>query len=326
MSNDQVTAHKKASTNIPSRNLAVDLRPQSFKEYIGSVAIVNQIRSQLDSGHIPTAILLSGSTGCGKTTLARCISESVNGELVEINAAHETGVDAARELGESAAFRPLMGKFKVIVLDEAHQLTKQAQIALLKHVEDAAPSTIWIFCTTEPSKLLPTLRGRCLSYALGNLKAEETGRLVHRAFNHLKKEINEKTKEFIETLVRENITSPRAILMATEQFVGGMDPLACIIGTQDSPEAFEIARATYKQDWKDVRVRLAKATAEEAMTIRIVCVNYLKSALLKDNDTTFNRDAILELTKTIPFDGPLCLAELSCRLYNICVQLDRRGR
>lgn len=309
-----------------TRNLSVDLRPATFEEFLGSSKLISQIRTQLDSGRIPTAFLLSGPTGCGKTTLARCISTHLGGDIIEANAADETGVDAARSLGDTAAFMPLMGNYKVIILDEAHQLTKQAQNALLKHVEDAPPTTIWIFCTTEPSKIIPTLRGRCVSFALQGLTPEQVKDLVHRGITHLGRKNDEKTEEFIATLVRENVASPRAILMATERFVGGMDPLGSIFGTQDSPEAFEIARATYKQDWENVRLRLAKATNEEAMTVRVVCVSYFKAALLKNADVSFNSSAILELTKNIPAIDAFGLSELSARLWTICTQFDRRSQ
>lgn len=309
-----------------TRNLAVDLRPRTFEEFIGSEKIVNQIRSQLDSGRVPTAILLSGPTGTGKTTLARCICTRLNGEAVEVNAADDTGVDAARALGDSTNYRPMMGDYKVIILDEAHQLTKQAQSVLLKSVEDAPLSTIWIFCTTEPSKLLPTLRGRCLSFALGGLSLEQTGILVRRGLAHLGKDTKgAPVQEFIQTLVRENIASPRAILVATELWVGGMDPLGAVLGSADSPLAFEVARATYRQEWDTTRTLLAKATNEEAMTIRIVCCNYYKAALLKEASSIFCSSAILELTKTIPAIDAFGLAELSSRLHIICTQLDKRS-
>lgn len=328
-----------------NRNLAVALRPQSFDQFIGSASIVNQIRSQLRGGSIPTAILLSGPSGCGKTTLARIINTELDGELLEANAADDTGVDAARALGESAQFRPQTGTKKVINVDECHQLTKQAQNALLKHVEDAPESTIWIFCTTEPSKIIPTLRGRCVSFTLAGLTGDQVRALVCRAFNHLGyqtyqkhdaaktivwhvgipflgktlyREIkDEEVAEFIKNLVRENVTSPRAILMATERFIGGMDPLGAIFGTQDAPQAFEIARAAAKGDWKSVRLALSKAGADEAMAIRAVVVNYFKSILLNEGGDVHST-AILELTATVPFDGPLGLAELSSRLYRIC--------
>ena len=301
-----------------TRNLAVDLRPSTFDEFIGSPSIVNQIRTQLRSGRIPTAILLSGPTGCGKTTLARCINTELNGELVEKNAADDTGVDAARGAGEEAAHRPLMGDFKVIVYDEAHQLTKQAQNALLKHVEDAPPSTIWIFSTTEAAKIIPTLRGRCVSFALQGLTLEGTRTLVQRALTHLRKK-DAKTEEFVQSLFRENVTAPRAILMATERFAGGMDPLGAIFGTQDAPQAFEIAKAVAKKDWDTVRAALSQATNEEATAIRLVVVNYLKSVLLRGADRSVRvSEAIIELTEHIPAIEAFGIAELSARLYNVC--------
>lgn len=310
------------------RQLAVALRPKSLDEYIGSAQAVNQVRTFLGNRRIPTAILLSGPTGCGKTTLARCINAALSGEIEEANAADDTGVDAARALGEKASHRPLMGDYKVIVLDEAHQLTKQAQNALLKHVEDAAPSTVWIFCTTEPSKLLPTLRGRCLSLVLGGLTSEQTALLVYRGLAHLNKNTgaNARTEEFIKLLVRENVTAPRSVLNATELFATGVDPIAAVFGDQTAPTAFEIAKAATSQDWEKVCKLLSEATSEEAMTIRIVCVNYFKSALLRGGDCTFFSKAIVYLTESIPFDGPLGLAELSAKLSYVCHHLDRPRR
>ncbi len=312
-----------AETFIPvasaTRNLAVDLRPSTFDDFIGSVSIVNQIRTQLRSKRIPTAILLSGPTGCGKTTLARCINTELNGELIEKNAADDTGVDAARAAGNEASHRPLMGDFKVIVYDEAHRLTKEAQNALLKHVEDAPPSTVWIFSTTEPSKIIPTLRGRCVSFALAGLTLEGVRILVQRALNHLGKTgQRDKTEEFVQSLFRENVTAPRAILMATERFAGGMDPLGAIFGTQDAPQAFEIAKAVAKKDWVSIRSALSQATNEEATAIRLVVVNYLKSMLLRDTQCIFVSEAIIELTEHIPAIEAFGIAELSARLFNVC--------
>lgn len=301
-----------------ARNLAVALRPSSFQEFIGSESIISQLQSQLDTGRIPTAYLLSGPTGCGKTTLARCIAQAIDGELLETNAADDTGIDMARILGEQAQYRSLTNKYKVIVLDEAHQLTKQAQNALLKHVEEAPPTTLWIFSTTEATKLIPTLRGRCVSYTLGGLRPEEVKTLVKRATTYLGGVWEARHEAFVASLVSNAIFSPRAVLMALERFVGGLDVETSIFGTADSPAAIEIARATFKQDWKTVKGLLSTATNEEAITIRIICVNYFKSALLKSNGSLFYSTAILELTKTIPTIDIFGLAELCVRIWKIC--------
>jgi DNA polymerase-3 subunit gamma/tau len=308
-----------ALAGATQRNLAVELRPHSFDEFIGSAQIINQIRSELSHQRIPTAILLSGPTGCGKTTLARCISQALHGDLTEANAADDTGVDAARDLGERSQYRPLddATPYKVILLDEAHQLTKQAQNALLKYVEDAPPTTVWILSTTEPTKIIPTLRGRCLSFALQGLAPDGVALLVYRGLSHLGAK-SEKTEEFIATLVRENITCGRAVLMATERFAGGMDPLGAVFGTQDAPQAFEIARAVVKADWITVSTALSKITTEEAYAVRMVVVNYMKAVLLKGSGTpAWIAEAIRDLT-AISFDNPLGLADLCGRLYTIC--------
>src|SRR5208282_4366423 len=206
--------------------------------------------------------------------------------------------------------------YKVIVLDEAHQLTKQAQNALLKHVEDAASSTVWIFCTTEPAKIIPTLRGRCISFALAGLTGEQVKLLVLRGLNFLG--WKGKPNELVDVLIREGITSPRAILMAVERFAGGMDPIASIFSSADSPGAFEIAQQVAKRNWLGVRQGLAAARADEAIASRLVVINYLKSMLLKGDGHTFAARAIQDLTAHVPAIEALGLSELSATLYFIC--------
>lgn len=307
-------------TPTPRRNLSVALRPQAFEEFLGSSSNILRLKSQLDSGQIPTAILFSGPKGCGKTTAARIVAAYIEGEAVEVNAADDTGVDAARALGEQSLYKPMLGNYKVLILDEAHQLTKQAQNALLKHVEDAPPSSIWIFSTTEPTKLITTLRDRCISFPLSGLKTPEINILVKRGLKFLGKQIEDvKVEEFVATLIKEGVTHPRAILMATERFAGGMDPLGAVFGTEEVPTAFEIAKAVAGKNWESIRQSLSQSTNEDAMAIRAVTVNYLKSMLLKGADRpVILAKAIIDLTTNIPFEGPLALANLSAILYNIC--------
>jgi hypothetical protein len=301
------------------RTLSVDMRPSSFDQFIGNEKVIKYIQSMVKTGHIPTALMFSGPTGVGKTTLARLISKSLDGDLMEVNASDDTGVDKARSIAEDSMHKPLFGKYRIILLDEAHQLSKQAQNALLKHVEDAPSSTIWILCTTEPNKIIPTLRGRCLSFQFGGLNAEDTRTLVRRGLEFLGK-ASVKEDELVKTLVHEGVSAPRTILMALERYLGGMDPLGAVLGAEGSPLGLEIARGTVKKDWGVVSKLLAKASADEAISIRNIVAGYFKAIMLKvdDRGACFASEAIIELGKDFPTDTGMQLALLSARLYNIC--------
>lgn len=112
---------------------------------------------------IPKSLLITGPYGCGKTTIARILAAkltTVPSDVLEINAASARGVDDARGWAEAARIRPFGGA-RVFVIDELHQMTKDAQSSLLKTLEEPPPATHFFLCTTEPTKLLAPLRSRC---------------------------------------------------------------------------------------------------------------------------------------------------------------------
>ncbi|TXR55144.1 DNA polymerase III subunit gamma and tau [Quadrisphaera setariae] len=165
-------------------------RPDSFAEVIGQEHVTDPLRAALRSGRIGQAYLFSGPRGCGKTTsariLARCLNcaqgptdtpcgtcdscvELARGgpgslDVVEIDAASHGGVDDARELRERATFAPARDRQKVFIIDEAHMVTPQGFNALLKIVEEPPPHIAFIFATTEPDKVLGTIRSRTHHY------------------------------------------------------------------------------------------------------------------------------------------------------------------
>ncbi len=160
-------------------------RPRFFREVVGQEVAVKIIKNSVKANRIAHAYLFAGPRGVGKTTLARLLAKSVNclnpaegepcGEcencreidrgsfpdLVEIDAASNRGIDDVRALREAANYRPLKGKYKVYIIDEAHMLTKEAFNALLKTLEEPPENTIFVLCTTEYDKILPTILSRC---------------------------------------------------------------------------------------------------------------------------------------------------------------------
>ncbi|HEV8105862.1 MAG TPA: DNA polymerase III subunit gamma/tau [Gaiellaceae bacterium] len=163
-------------------------RPQTFAEVVGQEAVVRTLTNAIEQGKVRQAYLFAGPRGTGKTSLARILAKSVNCQhgptatpdntchscvaitsgssldVIEMDAASQRGIDDIREIRERVVLQPVEGRSKVYILDEAHQLTDAAWNALLKLIEEPPPHLLFIFCTTELQKVLPTVRSRCQTF------------------------------------------------------------------------------------------------------------------------------------------------------------------
>ena len=165
-------------------------RPATFAEVVGQEHVTEPLRTALSAGRINHAYLFSGPRGCGKTSSARIMARSLNCEqgptpdpcgvcescialapngpgsldVTEMDAASHNGVDDARELRDRAHFAPVSSRYRVFIIDEAHMVTTAAFNALLKVVEEPPEHLIFVFATTEPDKVLPTIRSRTHHY------------------------------------------------------------------------------------------------------------------------------------------------------------------
>lgn len=184
--------------------LARKWRPTSFQDLIGQDHVRKALTHALSSQRLHHAYLFSGTRGVGKTTIARILARCLNCEsgitatpcgqcgacqaisenrfvdLIEVDAASRTKVDDTRDLLENVSYAPTLGRYKIYLIDEVHMLTSQSFNALLKTLEEPPEHVVFLFATTDPHKLLPTVLSRCLQFHLRDLSADQIqGHLHH---------------------------------------------------------------------------------------------------------------------------------------------------
>ncbi len=178
--------------------LARKYRSQTFDDVIGQDPIAQTLKNAIKTGRVAHAYLFTGTRGVGKTTMARILAKSLNClatdaptiepcckcdsciavnlgddiDVIEIDGASNRGVDNVRELRENAIYRPARARFKIYIIDEVHMLTNEAFNALLKILEEPPSHVKFIFATTEPNKVIPTIQSRCQRFDFNSINAK----------------------------------------------------------------------------------------------------------------------------------------------------------
>jgi DNA polymerase III subunit gamma/tau len=179
-------------------------RPQDFDEVVGQEAVVRTLRNAIAHEQVRQAYLFAGPRGTGKTSLARILAKALNCaqgptampdntchscvaisngtslDVIEMDAASQRGIDDIREIRDRVVLQPVGGRHKVYILDEAHQLTDAAFNALLKLIEEPPAHLVFVFCTTDLAKMLPTVRSRCQTFVFSRPRLPELVQLLRR--------------------------------------------------------------------------------------------------------------------------------------------------
>ncbi len=196
-------------------------RPLTFNEVAGQEHIVKTIKNALERNKLAHAYLFAGPRGTGKTTMARLLAKALNcdegvghqcnhcknciainegthPDVIEIDAASNSGVDNVRDLIDKVKYGTILGRYKVYIIDEVHMMTPSAFNALLKTLEEPPANVVFILATTEPNKVLPTILSRCQRYDFTKLSEEE---ISNRLIEVLQKENIEYNHEAVDLIV-----------------------------------------------------------------------------------------------------------------------------
>lgn len=264
-------------------------RPKDFPDVVGQSAAVAVLESLFAGKTFPRAILFTGGSGVGKTTLARIMRRKLGckpSDCFEQNCADYRGIDAVREIRSMMNLRPLTGgACRIWILDECHQQTGDGSSALLKLLEDAPPHVYFFLCTTHPQKLLPTIRTRCTTIELKPVGANEIRSLVERVAGEESAD-PPLGEEVLETLSAVAEGSPRRALVLLESVLNvrtEAERLSVLKASRPDAEAFDLCRALMdgRVNWAEV-ASVLRGLEGDAEDVRRAVLGYAQKALLSE--------------------------------------------
>jgi len=326
--------------------LARKWRPRTFGELVGQSHVVTALTNALTQGRLHHAYLLTGTRGVGKTTLARILAKSLNCErgvsatpcgecgacldidagrfvdLLELDAASNTGVDNMREILDNARYAPTVGRYKVYLIDEVHMLSKGAFNSMLKTLEEPPEHVKFILATTDPQKIPPTVLSRCLQFSLTPLPRAAIGERIAHILNAESIAFDATALPQLAAAAQGSLRDALSLLDQAIAFGGGevREPaVRSMLGVVDRGYLYRIVDALLASD--------GPALLAEADALGIAGHGF--AAALDELATIFYRIAVVQAVPGAPAgDEPDRIAEYAARFpaeavqlaYQICAQ------
>lgn len=337
--------------------LYTEYRPQKFNELVNSDYIVSTLTGGLAKANPPHAYFFTGSRGIGKTTTARLLAKALNCEkpvtkeelikngspdyiqmepcgkckscvavaegnhldLIEIDAASNRGIDNIRDLRDKVSLSPTMSKNKVYIIDEVHMLTTEASNALLKTLEEPPAHAFFILCTTNPEKVLDTIKSRCIKIQFNRPSIEDISAKLRKIANDKKFEISDEKLKRIAVLSKGAFRESETLL---EQLMNGESYVAKILNEQES-DYFEFTSLLLDDNKKEaiqfIHIVYQEGISLESWTEKYI--EYLRSLMLQKLNITGidNTIELNELEKSLVDNTSIEIIKLYIELFTNAV-------
>lgn len=320
-------------------------RPKKLSDVIGNTVLVDSLKKQIKENSLPHSFLFYGPSGSGKTTLARVLALSINCEIdnlnpclscssctqilnntspdfKEINTSDLRGIDAMRSLIDMFKYVNFSLKNRVIILDECHSLTNEAMNCLLKSLEEPPKNTYIILCTTDPLKLLETIRTRCAKHEFFGFDFDEKVKLIYRVMDGEGKYISDENVTEFAHYVKD---SPREILNSIELLFNQEDPdtleaiQAVTLSEGDTSEVIDLIRAIINNNENKflASVNVFNSKNLNAEKIRMYVLSYTHKVLLSGKKDLVAHNAVKLMSAFTPAIEPSAAKyDVMCRFYS----------
>ncbi len=281
-------------------------RPTNFDEVVGQTQIIQTLKNAIEQDRIAHAYLFCGPRGTGKTSIAKIYAKMLNckntenapcGEcesckmaangshpdIIEIDAASNNGVDEVRNLIDKVKYAPMEGKYKIYIIDEVHMMTSGAFNALLKTIEEPPAHVVFIFATTEPNKVLPTIISRCQRFDFNKVSTNDIVRRLSVVCENEKIQVDQNGLNLIAQLADGGMRDALSILDQCVAYCSShidVDDIRKIYGVLTSDDIGQIFYYVYSKD-VDTFIQCLKKHADAGMDMKRLTSDFIH--LLKDS-------------------------------------------
>lgn len=263
-------------------------RPRKLASVVGQSSAVGVLQGYLKKKRLPHALLFTGPSGTGKTTLVRILQRELEcslSDFAEINSANFRGIDFIREVSATCKLAPMGGPVRVIMIDECHMLSRDAQNAFLKLLEDTPKHVYFMLATTDPQKLIAAIRTRCTEIALKPISKKDIRGLLSSVCKTASLTMSNEVLDEIATLTDGSARKALVVLEQVAQIADEDGQLAALqeASADTNSETIELCRSLLKRGarWIDI-APVVRKLEDDPETIRHAVLGYMTAVMLKN--------------------------------------------